>query len=54
MFFADEEIGGHLGMEVFVKTPEFKALNAGFCLDEGYASVNDTYLVFYAERAIWR
>lgn len=31
----DEEIGGHKGMELFVKRPEFKALNVGFALDEG-------------------
>ena len=31
----DEEIGGHKGMEIFIKTPEFKNLNVGFALDEG-------------------
>lgn len=31
----DEEIGGHQGMELFVQRPEFKALRAGFALDEG-------------------
>ncbi|KAL7985983.1 hypothetical protein Chor_011149 [Crotalus horridus] len=34
-FVPDEEIGGHKGMELFVKTPEFAALNVGFALDEG-------------------
>lgn len=33
--FVDEEIGGHQGMELFVQRPEFKALRAGFALDEG-------------------
>lgn len=33
--FTDEEIGGHQGMELFVKRPEFQALRAGFALDEG-------------------
>lgn len=33
--FTDEEIGGHQGMELFVQRPEFKALRAGFALDEG-------------------
>lgn len=33
--FTDEEIGGHKGMELFVQRPEFKALRAGFALDEG-------------------
>lgn len=33
--FIDEEVGGHEGMETFVKHPEFKKLNIGFALDEG-------------------
>ena len=32
---ADEEIGGHLGMEKFVHMKEFKNLNVGLALDEG-------------------
>jgi acetylornithine deacetylase/succinyl-diaminopimelate desuccinylase-like protein len=35
LFVPDEEIGGHDGMEKFIKTPEFRALNIGFLLDEG-------------------
>ncbi|XP_013107891.1 aminoacylase-1 isoform X1 [Stomoxys calcitrans] len=53
-FVADEEIGGHLGMEAFVKTDDFKKLNVGFSLDEGVAATDDTYLVYYAERSIWQ
>lgn len=34
-FFVDEEVGGHKGMETFVKHPEFQKLNIGFALDEG-------------------
>uniref|UniRef100_A0A8C3UM81 N-acyl-aliphatic-L-amino acid amidohydrolase n=1 Tax=Catharus ustulatus TaxID=91951 RepID=A0A8C3UM81_CATUS len=34
-FVPDEEVGGHKGMEMFVKRPEFKALNVGFAMDEG-------------------
>uniref|UniRef100_A0A4X1SE43 N-acyl-aliphatic-L-amino acid amidohydrolase n=1 Tax=Sus scrofa TaxID=9823 RepID=A0A4X1SE43_PIG len=34
-FVPDEEVGGHQGMELFVKRPEFQALRAGFALDEG-------------------
>lgn len=52
--FSDEEIGGHLGMEAFVKTDDFKKLNVGFSLDEGVAATDDSYLVYYAERTIWR
>uniref|UniRef100_A0A3P8TA28 N-acyl-aliphatic-L-amino acid amidohydrolase n=1 Tax=Amphiprion percula TaxID=161767 RepID=A0A3P8TA28_AMPPE len=35
MFVPDEEVGGHKGMETFVKHPEFQKLNIGFALDEG-------------------
>ena len=49
----DEEIGGALGMQLFVKTEEFQSLNVGFCLDEGLANPEDAYTVFYGERAIW-
>lgn len=37
-FDVDEEIGGHDGMEKFVKTQDFKNLNAGVVLDEGMYS----------------
>ncbi|XP_058978384.1 aminoacylase-1 isoform X1 [Musca domestica] len=53
-FVADEEIGGHLGMEAFVKSDDFKKLNVGFSLDEGVAATDDSYLVYYAERTIWQ
>ncbi|CAD7089930.1 unnamed protein product [Hermetia illucens] len=53
MFAADEEIGGKSGMAKFVPTDDFKALNVGFALDEGIASPNETFDVFYAERSIW-
>lgn len=52
-FVPDEEIGGELGMEAFVQTADFAALNVGFALDEGIASPTDVFSVFYAERAIW-
>lgn len=52
-FVPDEEIGGQLGMEAFVATADFAALNVGFSLDEGIASPTDVFSVFYAERAIW-
>ncbi|KAF5893113.1 aminoacylase-1, partial [Clarias magur] len=34
MFVPDEEVGGHKGMETFIKHPEFHKLNVGFALDE--------------------
>ncbi len=40
-------------MGSFVEHPEFSKLNVGFALDEGIASENDNYLVFYGERNIW-
>ncbi|XP_061052896.1 aminoacylase-1 isoform X2 [Eubalaena glacialis] len=52
-FVPDEEIGGHQGMELFVKRPEFQALRAGFALDEGLANPTDAFTVFYSERSPW-
>jgi acetylornithine deacetylase/succinyl-diaminopimelate desuccinylase-like protein len=51
--YLDEEIGGGDGMKLFVKTPEFKKLNIGFTLDEGIATPDDAYKVYYAERNLW-
>lgn len=53
MFVPDEEKGGKLGMAKFVDQEEFKKLNVGFSLDEGIASPDEEYPVFYAERSIW-
>jgi aminoacylase len=53
-FVPDEEVGGYKGMKVFVDTPEFKKLNAGFALDEGIASPDESFHLFYGERAIWQ
>ncbi|XP_060241338.1 aminoacylase-1 isoform X1 [Meriones unguiculatus] len=52
-FVPDEEVGGHKGMELFVKRPEFQALRAGFALDEGLANPTDAFTVFYSERSPW-
>ena len=54
MFVSEEEQGGVDGMRVFAFTDEFKSLNAGFSLDEGIASEDDVFNVFYAERSTWR
>lgn len=51
---SDEEIGGDKGMREFVKTDAFRKLNVGFALDEGIASADETFPVFYAERSVWR
>ncbi|EMS66871.1 hypothetical protein TRIUR3_14805 [Triticum urartu] len=50
----DEEIGGEDGHEKFVQSEEFRALNVGFMLDEGQASLTDVYRVFYADRLVWK
>ncbi|EDQ88478.1 uncharacterized protein MONBRDRAFT_32786 [Monosiga brevicollis MX1] len=52
-FVPDEEIGGHDGMERFVEDPLFKELNIGVALDEGLASENDKFPVYYGERVPW-
>ena len=53
-YMPEEELGGVRGMKEFVKLSEFKSLNIGFALDEGYASPSDKYYVFYGERNVWR
>ena len=53
MFTADEEVGGKYGMEKFVETEVFKALNVGFCMDEGLANPGNAFSVFYGERSVW-
>ncbi|CAM0913851.1 unnamed protein product [Alopecurus aequalis] len=50
----DEEIGGEDGYAKFAQSEEFRALNVGFMLDEGQASLTDQYRVFYADRLVWR
>ncbi|XGW31632.1 hypothetical protein V3C99_010078 [Haemonchus contortus] len=49
----DEEIAGPDGMATFCQMDKFRELNVGFVLDEGIASENDTYKVFYGERCTW-
>lgn len=50
----DEEIGGESGMQVFVKSPEFKALNIGISLDEGTPYPASEWIVFHGEKVLWR
>lgn len=52
-FVPDEEIGGKLGMNLFVKHTEFEKLNVGFALDEGLANPTDAFTAFYGERSPW-
>lgn len=52
-FVPDEEIGGHDGAEKFADSDVFKKMNVGIVLDEGLASPDAHYRVFYAERSPW-
>ncbi|KAF5208439.1 Aminoacylase-1 [Thalictrum thalictroides] len=52
-YVPDEEIGGFDGAAKFAASKEFRDLNVGFMLDEGQASVNDDFRVFYADRSPW-
>ncbi|KFD63051.1 hypothetical protein M514_07982 [Trichuris suis] len=52
-FVPDEEVGSTEGMGKFVETEEFRLLNVGLCLDEGVASEDDIYRIYYAERSLW-
>ncbi|PIA47863.1 hypothetical protein AQUCO_01400450v1 [Aquilegia coerulea] len=52
-YVPDEEIGGFDGAAKFAASKEFRDLNVGFMLDEGQASVNDEFRVFYADRSPW-
>jgi aminoacylase len=52
-FVPDEEIGGVDGMVLLLGTPWFLSLNVGLALDEGLASTDESYNVFYGERLPW-
>jgi aminoacylase len=51
----DEEIGGYTGMKLFVKSPEFAALNVAFDLDEASLSTSPNEMfISYGEKSIWQ
>lgn len=52
-FVPDEEIGGVDGMNVMLQSDWFSSLNIGLALDEGLASEEDEFAVFYGERLPW-
>ncbi|MBA0766234.1 hypothetical protein Gotri_015295 [Gossypium trilobum] len=52
-FVPDEEIDGHDGAEMLASSDVFKNMNVDIVLDEGLASPNENYRVFYGERAPW-
>ena len=47
------QVGGLEGMKLFVHTPEFKAMNVGFGLDEGIAGPQEVMPLFYGERNVF-
>lgn len=53
-YMPEEELDGALGMRLFVHSSEFRKLNVGFALDEGYANPSEKMSLFYGERAVWR
>lgn len=53
-YISDEETGGSMGMIPFVETQDFKSLNIGFALDEGYPSDDDVMFVSYQDKRPWR
>lgn len=52
-YVPDEEIGGEDGAKQFADSDIFEKMNVGIVLDEGLASPNEHYRVFYAERSPW-
>ncbi|KAL7731251.1 hypothetical protein ACLKA6_014435 [Drosophila palustris] len=52
-FVPNEEDGELAGMIELVKGDYFKTLNVGFSFDEGIASEDESFGVFYAERTLW-
>ena len=53
LYVPDEEVGGLRGIKMLLGDPLIKALNPGLVLDEGLASPDDKFTVFYGERKIW-
>jgi len=49
-FQPDEEIGGDLGMRVWIDSDDFKSLNVGCAMDEGLANTEEEMKVYYCER----
>lgn len=49
----DEEQGGVRGMKLLLGHAIFASINPGVVIDEGLASTDDRYSVFYGERKIW-
>lgn len=53
-FVPDEENFGPDGMKAFSTSDVLKKLNVGFVMDEGVASPDEVFNVYYGERSCWR
>jgi len=53
LYVPDEEIAG-ISASILADTQRWKDMNVGFVLDEGLASENDVYTVFYGQRTGFR
>lgn len=53
-YVPDEEVGGQLGLDPFVKTEDFRKMNVGFALDEGFPSATDLLEVYNTEKVGWQ
>jgi len=52
-FVPDEEIGGVDGMNILIQSDWFSNLSVALAMDEGLASEDDKYCIFYGERLPW-
>lgn len=53
-FVPDEEIGGKDGIAKFTSSSKFEELNIGINMDEGLASAEPFYRIFFGERSAWK
>lgn len=51
----DEEMAAKRGIRPFLETSQFKSLNVGIDIDEGFSANSENILhINYAEKSIWR
>jgi aminoacylase len=52
-YVPDEEIGGADGMNILIQSQWFQSKQVDLALDEGLASTDDSFSIFYGERLPW-
>ncbi|KAK5638398.1 hypothetical protein RI129_012693 [Pyrocoelia pectoralis] len=52
LFVPDEEVGGTRGMKALTVTEDFRKLNVGFAIDEGFPDEGNKFLISYAEKIV--